>query len=70
MAKRVVFKQDHCKSCGLCISACPKQIIRVQDELNSLGYHPAFVDDNDQQSCISCAICARMCPDAVIEVFR
>ncbi len=70
MAKRVVFMEDHCKSCELCISACPRQIIRVKDELNRLGYRPAFVGDNDQHLCISCAICARMCPDAAIAVFR
>lgn len=70
MAKRVVFTEDHCKSCKLCVSACPKKIIQMKEQLNRLGYRPAFVDDKDQPLCISCAMCARMCPDAVIEVFR
>ncbi|HHW27850.1 MAG TPA: 4Fe-4S dicluster domain-containing protein [Firmicutes bacterium] len=68
--KRVVFREEHCKSCELCVSVCPKNIIGFRDSLNRQGYRPAFVRDEDQEKCISCALCARMCPDAVIEVFR
>ncbi len=70
MEKRVVFREDHCKSCELCVSVCPKNIIRMRETLNRQGYNPAFVRDEDQEVCISCALCARMCPDAVIEVYR
>jgi 2-oxoglutarate ferredoxin oxidoreductase subunit delta len=68
--KRVVFRENHCKSCELCIGVCPKKIILLKAELNRQGYHPAYVSDEDQDKCISCALCARMCPDAVIEVRR
>lgn len=70
LEKRVVFKEDHCKSCELCIGVCPTKIIHLRESLNKQGYRPAFVADEDQDKCISCALCARMCPDAVIEVFR
>lgn len=70
LEKRVIFRQDNCKSCELCLEVCPKKIIKLKDELNRLGYRPAWVEDSDQELCISCALCARMCPDAVIEVFR
>ncbi|HHY69670.1 MAG TPA: 4Fe-4S binding protein [Bacillota bacterium] len=70
MEKRVTFRQDHCKGCGLCIEVCPKGIIKVGTEINKQGYYPAVVEDEAQELCISCALCARMCPDAVIEVFR
>ncbi len=70
LEKRVTFRQDNCKGCGLCIEVCPKKIIKFKDELNRLGYRPASVEDSDQELCISCALCARMCPDAVIEVFK
>ncbi|HHY16683.1 MAG TPA: 4Fe-4S binding protein [Firmicutes bacterium] len=70
MEKRVVFRQDNCKSCELCIEVCPKEIIKLKDVLNRLGYRPASVEDDDQPLCISCALCARMCPDAVIDVYR
>jgi 2-oxoglutarate ferredoxin oxidoreductase subunit delta len=70
LEKRVVFREDHCKSCELCIGVCPKKIIRLRESLNKQGYHPAYVTDEGQEMCISCALCARMCPDAAIEVYR
>ena len=66
MAK-VTFNDERCKGCGLCVSACPKQIIALaKEEINAKGYHPAVI--TDQAKCIGCAFCATMCPDAVITV--
>ena len=65
MAK-TTFKEELCKGCGLCVSACPKKIVVLQDKLNSKGYHPAGVIEHDK--CIGCAFCATMCPDCVITV--
>jgi 2-oxoglutarate ferredoxin oxidoreductase subunit delta len=63
MAK-VTFKEDTCKGCGLCVSACPKNIVKlITDKLNKSGYHPAGI--TDQSQCIACAFCATMCPDCV-----
>jgi len=70
MEKRVGFDEDRCKSCELCLHACPKDVLKIRDGLNRLGYHPAYVRDEDQELCISCGLCAMMCQDAVIEVFR
>lgn len=71
MAKRVIFDEDRCKGCELCVQACPKHIIKMaQDKINAKGFHPAAVSDEDQEKCISCAFCARMCPDVVISVYR
>ncbi|MBO7369058.1 MAG: 4Fe-4S binding protein [Clostridia bacterium] len=68
MAK-VTFREDRCKGCGLCVNACPKQIIALdQSKINGKGYHPAAVID--QAACIGCASCAIMCPDTVITVER
>lgn len=67
MAK-VDFNVERCKGCELCISACPKKIIRLSEGFNSKGYRPAEVID--QAQCIGCAFCARMCPDVVIEVYK
>lgn len=65
----VTFQEDFCKGCGLCINACPKNIIALDEgKTNAQGYHPAQVTDMDK--CISCANCALMCPDAVITVER
>lgn len=68
MAK-VTFDKERCKGCGLCVSACPKQIVALEKEIiNQKGYHPAGIIDQDK--CIACAFCATMCPDSVIKVER
>lgn len=65
---RVYFKEDKCKGCGLCADVCPKKIIILAEKLNSKGYHPAVVPEDNMKECIGCAFCARMCPDVVIKV--
>lgn len=68
MAK-VVFDEERCKGCYLCMTACPKKIITVAKErMNAKGFRPVEVLKMDQ--CLGCAMCATMCPDCVIEVFR
>lgn len=68
MAK-VVFQEERCKGCGLCVTACPKGIVALaKDKINAKGYHPAGV--KEQEKCIGCASCALMCPDTVITVER
>jgi len=66
MAK-IIINEDLCKGCGLCTTACPKNLLVLsKDKLNSKGFHPAQM--TDESKCISCAFCATMCPDVVIEV--
>ena len=68
MAK-VTFREDRCKGCGLCVKACPKNIIALDtNKINGKGYHPATVVKSEE--CIGCASCALMCPDVVITVER
>lgn len=62
----VIFNEDLCKGCGLCVTACPKHIVALKEELNVKGYHPAGVINKEE--CIGCAFCATMCPDCVITV--
>ncbi len=66
---KVTFRNDRCKGCGLCVLACPKKIISLEEtKLNAKGYHPAGVKDEDMKKCLGCAMCATMCPDLVITV--
>ena len=67
MAK-VIFNENLCKGCGLCVNACAKKIVKLKSELNAKGYHPAGVEEMDK--CIGCAFCATVCPDCVITVER
>lgn len=60
--------EERCKACGLCISVCPKDIIKVSSKLNSKGYQP--VEIVPMEDCIGCASCAKICPDCVLEVER
>jgi 2-oxoglutarate ferredoxin oxidoreductase subunit delta len=71
MAKgRIVVDDVLCKGCGLCITVCPKDVIRLQmGELTPKGYHPARLEDPEGQ-CTGCAICSVICPDGAITVYR
>lgn len=68
MAK-VIINPNLCKSCELCIKACPKNILALdKDTINAKGYHPAKVIK--PEDCIGCCACATMCPDCAIIVER
>ncbi|MCX7715396.1 MAG: 4Fe-4S dicluster domain-containing protein [Clostridia bacterium] len=64
---KVNFDSERCKGCELCISVCPKKIIKIADDkINSKGYRPAEVLEQDK--CIGCRFCATICPDVVITI--
>lgn len=65
MAK-VTFREERCKGCELCTTACPQKIVVMAKHINTMGFHPATVEEQDK--CIGCAMCARICPDVIIEV--
>jgi len=66
---KVKFKEDACKGCRLCMSVCPKKILKIDEtKVNPKGYHPVTCTDLNQ--CTGCTFCAVMCPDLIIEVYR
>lgn len=70
MAKgMVVFNEERCKGCELCISVCPSKILSLHESrINSKGYHPASVMDPSR--CTGCGSCGLICPDGAVTVFR
>lgn len=64
---KVFVSDEVCKGCGLCITVCPKKILRLSgDKINGKGYVPA--ECVDQNKCITCTFCAIVCPDMAIEI--
>ena len=62
--KKKSYKQrifyDWCKSCGLCVEFCPKDVF----ERNELG-QPVV---KDPEKCIGCRFCELHCPDFAITI--
>jgi 2-oxoglutarate ferredoxin oxidoreductase subunit delta len=65
----VIFAEDLCKGCELCVTICPTKILKLDiTRVNLRGYHPAIV--YNLMECSGCASCAKICPDSVITVRR
>ena len=65
---RVVFDRDRCKSCALCVDACPRHILALAEGLNAKGYHP--VELHDPEKCTACALCGVVCPESAVTVHK
>lgn len=65
---KVVVLEEYCKSCGLCVNICPKEVLAIGDKANAKGYYAVVV--KDEGKCISCAMCATVCPDLALEIWR
>ncbi len=62
--------KDRCKGCGLCIDFCPKEVLRVSDEVNKKGYRlPELVEEPEKgKVCVACGFCQIICPEYAIWV--
>lgn len=59
---------ERCKGCGLCIEACPQDVLDSSGDLNSNGYE--YVEASHPENCTGCSNCAKSCPDVAITVYR
>lgn len=64
----IVVDVEGCKGCGVCVPACPSDVIKLAVEVNGKGYHYAYMENPTQ--CTGCNNCAVVCPDGVITVYR
>jgi 2-oxoglutarate ferredoxin oxidoreductase subunit delta len=66
MTHEHIIDKNRCKGCGLCVAACPKNVLEISGEVNLKGYFPAY--QARPADCIFCAICATVCPDVAITI--
>jgi len=66
---KVEINIDECKGCGLCIVACPVDVIEfATDIINKQGYHPAQYKGS---GCTGCGTCFYTCPEpGAVTVYR
>jgi 2-oxoglutarate ferredoxin oxidoreductase subunit delta len=64
--KKHLICERRCKSCGLCVDACPKDVLAIGSKLNKDGY--AVVEQVNPEACVLCGICRIVCPDVAIGV--
>jgi 2-oxoglutarate ferredoxin oxidoreductase subunit delta len=65
---RIRIKTESCKGCLLCVAACPKKLIVIDERLNTRGVNP--VRSKDSGECSGCCLCALVCPECCIEVYK
>ncbi len=56
----VKIRVDECKGCGCCVAVCPRHVLELSAELNSMGYHPSVFKGD---GCIACGFCFYSCPE-------
>ncbi len=66
---RLTINEELCKGCGLCVNACPKDLLRISTtKENAKSYNPAEM--TNMEECIGCKSCALTCPDVCIEIVK
>ena len=66
MAYEHIIENERCKGCELCVTVCPKSVLELSDEVNAMGYFPAY--QARPEDCIYCTTCCIMCPDVAITI--
>ena len=64
----VVVETEVCKGCNLCVVACPTQVLALNRNVNTKGYHYSYMEYPD--NCNGCTNCSTVCPDSCITVYR
>ncbi|MFZ4396645.1 MAG: 4Fe-4S dicluster domain-containing protein [Kiritimatiellia bacterium] len=58
-----VIDAEECKGCRRCISACPRQVLRLRAGINHRGVQPA---EYLGCGCTGCGICFYNCPEPYV----
>lgn len=66
----IVIDEKKCKSCYLCIEACPKGLIKKSEIIGKTGQYVVHFED-EKNECLACTKCALVCPDlAIKEIYK
>lgn len=57
--KTLIIDKEWCKGCGICVSACPKDVLKMKGNV---------VDVKAMEKCIYCELCEKRCPDFAIYI--
>ncbi|HUV52516.1 MAG TPA: ferredoxin family protein [Dehalococcoidia bacterium] len=63
---KVVINKDRCKGCGYCVEFCPRDTLKMSDELGPKGY--GFATMADKSKCLGCGLCEIICPEFAINL--
>lgn len=64
----VVVDEARCKGCGVCVTACPCDVLALSAKVNGKGYN--YVEMANPNSCTGCASCGIICPDSCLVIYR
>lgn len=56
----ITIFSDWCKSCGICVAFCPKEVLAMDENRRLFAKAP--------EKCIACHMCELRCPDFAINV--
>lgn len=57
MAKHVELKSEWCKGCNICVSFCPREVLKLENGKVTIA---------NPDSCVRCGLCESFCPDFAI----
>ena len=61
---RLNLNPAYCKGCGICVEACPKNVIKSSGRIDSKGH--LLPQAGDMKRCSGCRLCELVCPDFAI----
>ena len=63
---KVTIDRERCKGCGYCVEFCPREALKMSEELGPKGYTLATVADPNK--CLGCGLCEIICPEFAIRL--
>ena len=62
----ITVNAQWCKGCYICVDVCSRQVLEVDVERFTSGFHPVVAARPEE--CTGCMQCELLCPDLAISV--